>query len=715
MKHHNILTKAFLLFLLFVGVQSVFAQIVNTPYVPAGYNLVFNDEFDNAATKLLNWKPDNRDGRGDEWLSTFGSIESGNMKLKNVKLPTPTTSGRAFTAPTCSSVQKFKFGYFECRYKYAASTGFNNSFWLLNAGSQCGKDYMEIDINEGQIDEGGQRNPAAYAAAGAKANWDHVRPLTLNHTRGGFSKAAYHYVDIDLSADYHTYGFLWTPDSLTYFFDGVKLLSHPNKRVINNEPVYRMLNYPMNVYLSSMNDPSIPGFATAVASSMDVDYVRVYQLPGSTEGLPPTTGANLLKNGGFGAYDNEDYGSAKYSWDIPVGNTDNLMYSVVIDALRTSPIYAPSQNINVLQTGIYELKFKARVVDATANTASLRMKISNSDNAGLSTVTAIAAYEGAGGVSGSEVIITKAHAPEMKSFTYRLKIGEPTALAEHTRVMFYSSNPNAGASFQIDDVELVKIDANSTTSIIKDDAFNLVFKNDYAPSDMDPCWSAYTNYSDGKFMSSKVTEGNNTFGRLQTTVANGEQYHYALSQFTNKTIAPGKYKISLRAKANVDGKKIALRIGTVSAMGTNLPTNLTNATSGVTLASNKIYFWPTTSWQEFSGVFDLNHPTADLLRINFLFPDVGIFDIDDVSIDPYSTSTGINEAKSVIGVIGGKGFISVSEEMSDMSVSVYSLTGMLIKQLSGAGLKEIPMQSGVYLVQVKKGNALFGTSKVVVL
>ena len=62
------------------------AQITHSSYVPTGYQLVFNDEFDDPATKLVNWKPDNRDGRGQEWLDGYGAIEDGCMKLKNTLL-----------------------------------------------------------------------------------------------------------------------------------------------------------------------------------------------------------------------------------------------------------------------------------------------------------------------------------------------------------------------------------------------------------------------------------------------------------------------------------------------------------------------------------------------------------------------------------------------------------------------------------------------------
>jgi len=443
------------------------AQVTHSPYVPANYEMVFNDEFENPRAKFSNWKPDDRDGRGDEWKS-YAIIENGVMKLKNLKLETPTPSGRAFTAPTCSSIKQFKYGYFECRYKYAASTGFNNSFWLLNSGTQLSKDYIEIDINEGQMDEGGKRNMASYLAAGAQPSWDQVRPLTLNHTHGGISKAAYKYYDIDLSADFHIYGFLWTPDTLSYYFDGELLLKHPNKRVYNTEPVYRMLNYPICIYLSSMNDASIPGFSKAVESSMDVDYVRVYQLPGSTDGTPPASGTNLLKNGGFGLYDIEDYGGNMYSWNSGVGNIDSTFYSSTVTEARTSPLYMPSQNINVLTAGDYNLTFRARVFDATANSASLRLKISNSDNLSTSMISKVTAVSGGGGISGSEVVITKAHAPVFKNFAYRFTVATTSTTATYTRVMFYQNNTQGAATFQLDDVVISPV-APSAVTVVKSD------------------------------------------------------------------------------------------------------------------------------------------------------------------------------------------------------------------------------------------------------
>lgn len=435
------------------------AQPINSPYVPSGYQLVFNDEFDNPGAKFVNWKPDNRDTRGTDW-NTYATIESGVMKLKNLRISVNDTTLR-WTAPSCQGIRYYKYGYFECRYKYAASNGFNNSFWMLGA-PQMSKDYIEIDINEGQVDEGGQRNKASWLAAGGMLSLDQVRPMTLDHGNGNCTRPAYYYTNVDLSADFHSYGFLWTPDTLSYYFDGQLLLKHPNRRIVGTEPQYRLLNYPMNIYLSTLNCTSVAGPATMVESSMDIDYVRVYQLPGSTNGTPPTDGTNLLKNSGFGPYDVEDYGGSMYSWNSGVGNIDTAFYSSTITASRTSPLYMPNQNINVLTAGNYTLSFRARVFDATANTASWRMKISNSDNLATSIVSKLTCVSGGGGVTGSEVLITKAHAPVFKNFAYRFTVATSSTTAAYTRLMFYQNNTQGAATFQLDDVVLTR---DSTTAI----------------------------------------------------------------------------------------------------------------------------------------------------------------------------------------------------------------------------------------------------------
>ncbi|MGC6430541.1 MAG: family 16 glycosylhydrolase [Jejuia sp.] len=59
--------------------------------------------------------------------------------------------GQDWTAGSIWTKRKFKYGYFECRYKYAGGEATNNSFWLMTKPRKEPKDgkIFEIDINEG--------------------------------------------------------------------------------------------------------------------------------------------------------------------------------------------------------------------------------------------------------------------------------------------------------------------------------------------------------------------------------------------------------------------------------------------------------------------------------------------------------------------------------------------------------------------------------------
>jgi len=60
--------------------------------------------------------------------------------------------GQDWTAGNIWTKKRFQYGYFECRYKYAAAEGTNNSFWIMTDRGETlpqDKKHFEIDINEG--------------------------------------------------------------------------------------------------------------------------------------------------------------------------------------------------------------------------------------------------------------------------------------------------------------------------------------------------------------------------------------------------------------------------------------------------------------------------------------------------------------------------------------------------------------------------------------
>ena len=118
---------------------------------PAGKNwkLVFHDDFDYPNERL-----------DDAWLSQNGPsghilcsrwrdnavVENGSLKLVNKK---EKRGGQEYTSASVWTKKMFRYGYFECRYKYSKATFSNNSFWLIQTGNVAEGKKFEIDINEG--------------------------------------------------------------------------------------------------------------------------------------------------------------------------------------------------------------------------------------------------------------------------------------------------------------------------------------------------------------------------------------------------------------------------------------------------------------------------------------------------------------------------------------------------------------------------------------
>ncbi len=125
---------------------------------PGEWELVFADEFNG-----------NSDAWKDHWVADASShthilssrwpenvVQSnGSLRLLNKK---EWRGGQEWTSGSVGAKDlRFQYGYYECRYKYAAASGVNNSFWLITnpreipanlAGTPQGTHY-ELDINEG--------------------------------------------------------------------------------------------------------------------------------------------------------------------------------------------------------------------------------------------------------------------------------------------------------------------------------------------------------------------------------------------------------------------------------------------------------------------------------------------------------------------------------------------------------------------------------------
>ena len=129
------------------------AQKHTSGMLPDGDNkwqMVWNDEFD-YEDKDLDKKWDSQNARSGHILCSRwrenAVVKDGTLKLVNRK---ENRGGQEWTSGNIWTREKFLYGYYECRYRYAEATATNNSFWLMTQGGEPadGKKF-EIDINEG--------------------------------------------------------------------------------------------------------------------------------------------------------------------------------------------------------------------------------------------------------------------------------------------------------------------------------------------------------------------------------------------------------------------------------------------------------------------------------------------------------------------------------------------------------------------------------------
>lgn len=133
----------------------------NGSFLPPGeWGLVFEDDFTGTPDSWKEgWTADASASKhilSSRWPENV-TVENGSMRLLNKK-ESRGGQGHEWTSGSVSAKGKrFQYGYYECRYKYAAAPGVNNSFWLITnprempnslLGTPQGTHY-ELDINEG--------------------------------------------------------------------------------------------------------------------------------------------------------------------------------------------------------------------------------------------------------------------------------------------------------------------------------------------------------------------------------------------------------------------------------------------------------------------------------------------------------------------------------------------------------------------------------------
>lgn len=148
----------------------------------------------------------------------------------------------------------FKYGYIEARIDPSEEQGAWNAFWLLPAGAANGGwAYEETDIME---------------KIGQEAHvWQ---------AQHGSANIGQYATNVAHTAGFHTYGLNWTPETMTWFIDGVKTFEIATPANMHQEMVI-IANLAVGGSWAGT-----PNFGADGKAEMLIDYIRVYGPEGSS-------------------------------------------------------------------------------------------------------------------------------------------------------------------------------------------------------------------------------------------------------------------------------------------------------------------------------------------------------------------------------------------------------------------------------------------------
>ena len=239
-------------------------------YVNDVLALVWQDEFEqDGAPNTSNWgyntgNGDNGWGNNESEYYTDrldnAKVENGLLKITAKK---ESYEGFQYTSARLLTAGKFEFTYgrIDVKAKLPAGGGLWPAIWTLGANINtvgwptCG----EIDIMEYVGNNPGHISSALHTASSSGATVNYKANTITNET-----------------TEFHIYSMVWTEESITFLLDDEEYYTY-NPSTKNNqtwpfsEKQFIILNVAVGGNLGGTIDPNF------VTSTMEIDYVRVYQ------------------------------------------------------------------------------------------------------------------------------------------------------------------------------------------------------------------------------------------------------------------------------------------------------------------------------------------------------------------------------------------------------------------------------------------------------
>lgn len=263
------------------GVRPVPAapQPVSSPsgFVPAGYELVWNDEFNQPGlpdSTRWGYQTGGHGWTAKEMQNYTGKdpetahVADGFLNITALAATdgrNPVKSARLVT----NDKADFETGYFEIRAKFPAGEGLRSAFWMVgDTVSAIGwPDAGEIDV----VEHYGRVAGAIGAAVQMRQQfWS---------DKGGKGQLGKSIVVSDATSAYHVYACEWTEEQLVFSVDGQPFWTYTPERITPRRWPFQWPFYlALNLSAGGNRSAAVGNVRKDIfPATMSVDYVRVYQ------------------------------------------------------------------------------------------------------------------------------------------------------------------------------------------------------------------------------------------------------------------------------------------------------------------------------------------------------------------------------------------------------------------------------------------------------
>ena len=243
---------------------------------PAGYSLVWQEEFNESATGLPDpkkwWYETAEPGWVNNELQTYiagkkgdivtADVSDGTLKIRAIK------DGNRVYSARVNTNEGWTYGYFEARLKLPKGKGTWPAFWMMPTVWSGWPEGGEIDIME------------------------HVGCVPTEVSSSIHCKAYYHAINTQKTAakkiasvmdEFHVYALEWTPEYIKTYVDGVQLFyynpdDYPKGRNADTWPFNKPFQLKLNLAWGGDWGGMYGVDESCLPATYEIDYVRFFQM-----------------------------------------------------------------------------------------------------------------------------------------------------------------------------------------------------------------------------------------------------------------------------------------------------------------------------------------------------------------------------------------------------------------------------------------------------